>query len=115
MKGLCCLAQAKGDLGKAIATTNKNGKEICGVCEVRPSCRDPQKRVFAYRRLDAAACGIAGGTHCKPTAAGIAQYNTNARIGARTGFAEPIEYTNGGGLAPTREEFAGRPYRIPLS
>jgi len=78
-KGVCCAAQAAGDLGKPIVLTlrKKDGTtyQRCGTCEVGPSCHNPQKIVFLFRFLPNGACGIAGTTHCQPTAAGIAQYN----------------------------------------
>lgn len=106
MKGLCCAAQAAGDLGKplVINVRHKDGttSQRCGVCEVIPSCRDPQKLVFAFRFLKAIACGLAGAAKCGPTPTGIAQYNAARSVAATTGFA-PFE----GVALPIR------PYTLP--
>lgn len=124
-KGLCCEAQAAGDLGKplVIDVVRKDGThtERCGVCEVVRSCKDQTKKVFAFRFLPAGVCGI-GAKKCLPTAAGIAQYDAAARqMAAGTERTEyiPIETgTNGRvtgfrgmpipGAHPT-------PYRLPLA
>lgn len=84
-KGLCCAAQAAGDLGKplVIDVVTKTGiHQRCGVCEVVPSCRNPNKRVFAFRFLKNIACGLAGRASCTPTAAGIAQYTAQIPLAA---------------------------------
>lgn len=84
-KGLCCAAQAAGDLGKPLLITvhHKDGttSERCGVCEVVPSCKNQAVPVFAFRFLKGIACGIPGGS-CKPTAAGVAQYRNQIPIAA---------------------------------
>ena len=86
-KGICCAAQAKGDLGKPLAVkyVTKTGetKIRCGVCEVRPSCSDQSKLVFAFRFLKNMACGIAGAASCAPTSAGVAQYNATRTAAAK--------------------------------
>lgn len=114
--GLCCAAQAAGDLGKPLIVTvhKKDGSTVqrCGVCEVVPSCRHPQVLVFAFRFIKSMACGIAGRTSCKPTAGGIAEYRAQIPIAARG--AEAIAYYDPSlqtrALPPT-----GRaPYTLPL-
>jgi hypothetical protein len=78
MAGFCCEMQARGLLGHAdiITITKKDGtrSQRCGVCEIGPSCSNPQKLVFKFRFVASADCGLIAGT-CKPTEAGIAQYN----------------------------------------
>lgn len=117
-KGVCCAAQAAGDLGKplVISIHKKDGTvtQRCGVCEIRPSCSNAQKLVFAFRFLKGAACGLLGASKCTPSAAGIAQYNataTSAATVAQSAFTElnpPVTfapYTGGPRL----------PYAIPQS
>jgi hypothetical protein len=114
-RGVCCAAQAAGDLGKPLIVTVhfKNGTvgQRCGVCEIRPSCSNPQKLVFAFRFLTGLACGLAT-TKCAPTQAGIAQYNATATAAGTTGqqsFAES-------GTPPTFLPVSlGSPYQIPQS
>lgn len=93
-KGLCCQIQAQGGLGRPIQLSirKKDGTTVerCGVCEVGPSCSNPQKTVFRFRFLASRVCGIAGTSSCQPTPAGIAQYNT-ARTQAST-LGSPVEY-----------------------
>jgi len=103
-KGLCCRVQADGNLGKnlVIPIHKKDGtiSHRCGVCEIRPSCRDPQKRVFAFRFLHSQSCRLAA-AKCVPTQAGIAQYDRTAAE-ERTSPTNPLEYLNG-----------ARPYPLP--
>ena len=117
-KGVCCAAQAAGDLGKPliVSVTTSTGlvKQRCGVCEVRPSCSNPQKLVFAFRFLKSVACGLLGTAKCTPTAAGIAQYNataTQAATVAQSAFTES-------GIPPVFAPYTGGPrlpYAIPQS
>ena len=94
-KGLCCAAQAAGDLGKPLLVTihKKDGTNTqrCGVCEVVPSCRNPQTAVFAFRFLKSAVCGLLGSGTCKPSAAGIAQYSQQRTLEAAG--TEPTRYS----------------------
>lgn len=98
-KGICCALQAQGNLGKPIQLTihKADGTTIqrCGVCEVRPSCSNPQKKVFAFRFLKSVVCGIAGSSKCTPTAAGITQYNSARTQAATSGSALEVEDTAG--------------------
>jgi hypothetical protein len=79
-KGLCCAAAAAGDLGKALVVHMRNScgvtTERCGVCEIGPTCQNPQKLGFRFRLLPSADCGLAG-RKCAVTPAMIAQYNAN--------------------------------------
>ena len=119
MKGLCCFAQRQGDLGKPLLITvhKKDGttSQRCGVCEVVPSCRDPQKRVFAFRFLKAMVCGLPGKTACTPSAAGVAQYTAQRPIAATGG--ERTEFVLGptGTFTPQNIVGGGAPYSLPLS
>jgi hypothetical protein len=92
--------------------TMKNGNKRCGVCEVRPSCRDPQKLVFAFRFLKGIVCGLAGASKCTPSPAGIAQYNTERTSAGVSGSAFEIAdippYT-------VRTPITARPYQLPPS
>src|SRR5216684_524618 len=105
-KGICCQLQAEGHLGQPIQLTihKKDGTttQRCGVCEVRPSCSNPQKLVFAFRFLKSAICGIAGVSSCKPTAAGTAQYSAARQAAATTGASFEVEdpFTGMGVPAP---------------
>lgn len=94
-KGLCCQVQADGRLGFPIEVTihKKDGSTIqrCGVCEVAPSCSDPQKKVFRFRFLKNMVCGIMGGTACGPTPAGIAQYGAQRTAARTTGATFELE------------------------
>lgn len=112
-KGLCCLAQQRGDLGKPIVVVlhHKNGQtsQRCGVCEVVPSCRNPQKRVFAFRFLKNLVCNLPGKAHCEPTQAGIAEYQQQIPIAAAG--RETLDY-----FAPTLAPTARSgmyPYSLP--
>lgn len=99
-KGLCCAVQAQGGLGKPIQLTihNKDGSttQRCGVCEVAPSCSNPQKRVFRFRFLKGIVCGLAGAGKCGPTPAGVAQYANARATAAATGSAIEYEDTQTG-------------------
>jgi hypothetical protein len=114
-KGLCCAAQAAGDLGKPLIITvhHKDGTTTrrCGVCEVVPSCRDQSKLVFAFRFLKSMVCGIPGAKQCVPTAAGITEYRAQVPL-ARAGR-ELLEYT----VSPSNVFSPGRvngvPYTLP--
>lgn len=116
-KGLCCAAQTAGDLGKPLIVNirKKDGTmtQRCGVCEVVPSCRNPQKLVFAFRFLASAVCGLAGARKCTPTTAGIAEYRTQIPIAA--GGRELLEYNvaNGNVFQQRTIPGGGRPYMIP--
>jgi hypothetical protein len=122
-KGVCCAAQAAGDLGKPLVVTihKKDGtlSQRCGVCEVRPSCSNAQKLVFAFRFLQSAACGLFGGSKCSPTAAGIAQYDSQVRAAATAGqsaFVEsPLVPGPGATFTPYTPLNSTRPYTLPLS
>ena len=116
MKGLCCAAQAAGDLGKPLVVqiTKKDGTttQRCGVCEVRPSCSNQAKLVFAFRFLASAACGLVGASKCAPTQAGLTQYNTERQVAMTIG---QIPLTD----APSLPTYTGprvttRPYTLPL-
>jgi hypothetical protein len=114
-KGICCAAQAAGDLGRPLIVNvvHKNGTttQRCGVCEVRPSCSNPQKLVFAFRFLKSIACGLAGATKCTPSSAGIAQYNaerTAAAAAPQTVFSDVIPIVSTG-------RAGGSPYTLPPS
>lgn len=100
MKGLCCAAQKAGDLGKPliITVTRKDGThaERCGVCEVRPSCSNQAKPVFAFRFLPAGVCNLAA-AKCGPTPAGIAQYNQERITASPGGARETTAYSPVGG------------------
>lgn len=99
-KGLCCAAQAAGDLGKPliIQVHRKDGTitQRCGVCEVVPSCKHPQNRVFAFRFLASDVCELTAAS-CAPTAAGVAQYQRERVIAAPGGARETTAYITGGG------------------
>jgi hypothetical protein len=117
-RGVCCAAQAAGDLGKPLVVdvhTASGIKQRCGVCEVRPSCHNPQKLVFAFRFLKNAACALPGTAHCAPTAAGIAQYNAERTAAARTGQIPLYEHHNGAvTFAPyAHPGIAPSPYQLP--
>ena len=116
-KGICCAAQAAGDLGKPLVITihRKDGStyQRCGTCEVAPSCRNPQKLVFVFRFLANMACGIVGAAKCAPTAQGVAQYNAERTAAAGTG--QPALYENGGATRFQPTGVTGRPYQLPLS
>jgi hypothetical protein len=120
-KGLCCAAQAAGDLGKPIVIVvhKKDGSttERCGTCEIVPSCRNQTVKVFAFRFLASADCGLAA-AKCKPSAAGEAQYNlerARASSGLEREAYTPV-YSNGTsritGVRPLRA-IPGRPYMLP--
>jgi hypothetical protein len=118
-KGLCCAAQAAGDLGKPLVVTihRKDGStyERCGVCEVQPSCRNPGKLVFAFKFLASAACNLPTAVHCAPTAAGTAQYNAQVSAAAQAGQLSyrdvyPATFPPSGYNPPP-----GVPYKLPLS
>jgi hypothetical protein len=100
-KGLCCQLQADGLLGREVQLTihKKDGTTVdrCGVCEVGPSCSNPQKDVFRFRFIPSAVCNIPGTSACTPTPAGIAQYQA-ARTAART-TGSPIEVQDVGALS----------------
>ena len=117
MKGICCAAQAAGDLGKPLVVTihRKDGttREACGVCEVVPSCRNPQKLVFAWRFLKGLACGLAGATHCTPTAQGRAQYENERTAAAARGQTPLIDVT--GIPTYTLPHMPTVPYLLPPS
>lgn len=120
-KGLCCAAQTAGDLGKPLLVTihKKDGTTStrCGVCEVRPSCANQSKLVFAFRFLASSVCNLAS-SHCKPTTAGIAQYNLErTRAAAGLERTEYIELGGTGGVPLTLRPMAipGRPYALPPS
>ena len=96
-KGLCCAAQAAGDLGKplivnVVSTLTGLTTQRCGTCDVVPSCRNPNKLVFSFRFLKKQDCNLVGGK-CVPSAAGIAQYNAAIPIAAAAG--EPSAYLVG--------------------
>jgi hypothetical protein len=117
-KGLCCAAAAAGDLGKSLVVSihKKDGSisRRCGVCEVAPSCRDPQKLVFRFKFLASADCGLAAAGKCTPTAAQIAQYDA-ARIEAA---GHPVLTYNGAGgnvFAPYTPARVPAGYTLPLS
>lgn len=118
-KGLCCAAQAAGDLGKPLLVTvhHKDGTTStrCGTCEVVPSCRNQAVPVFAFRFLKSAVCGLTAAS-CAPTAAGVAQYRSQQAIAARGG--ELLEYpvTTIGGrdvLGAARRIALPAPYSLP--
>lgn len=113
-KGICCAAQAAGDLGKPLVVTihRKDGStyQRCGTCEVAPSCRNPQKLVFVFRFLANAACGILGATKCTPNAAGVAQYN--AERGRAISAGQPVLFDQPNFPSAGR---IGSPYQLPLS
>jgi hypothetical protein len=121
-KGLCCAAQKAGDLGKPLVVTvhNKCGgaTQRCGVCEVGPSCQNPQKLVFKFRFLKSIDCNLTAGS-CQPTQAGIAQYNAERGRASVSGeipsiYQYPI--TPGGAITFTPEgRLPGAPYQLPLS
>jgi len=119
-KGLCCAAQAAGDLGKPLIVTihKRDGttSQRCGVCEIAPSCRDPQKLVFRFSFLKGIDCHLAGGA-CAPTAAGIAQYNAERGAAIAAGQV-PLAYqypvTPGGAITFAPRPPAGAPYTLPL-
>jgi len=121
-KGLCCAAQAQGDLGKPLIVTihKKDGttSQRCGVCEVAPSCRDPQKVVFQFKFLKGVDCHLAGGS-CQPTAAGIAQYNATRSQASVSGEVPDLyQYPALPGAGPivfTPRPPRGAPYQLPLS
>jgi len=121
-RGLCCAAQKNGDLGKPLIVTihKKDGttQTRCGTCEVGPSCRDPQRLVFQFRFLKGMDCNLASGS-CKPTAAGVAQYNAVRSQAAVSGEVPDIyQYplTPGGGpIVFTPRPPVGAPYQLPLS
>lgn len=112
-KGVCCAAQAAGDLGKPLIVNvkHKDGSitQRCGTCEIRPSCSNQAKLVFAFRFIKSLACGLAGATHCAPTAAGQAQYNTERAKVATAAELTALGYT----LAPTTGAVAFAPYTRP--
>lgn len=118
-KGLCCAAQAAGDLGKPLVVTValKTGGTTtrCGVCEIVPSCKNPQKTVFAFRFLKKQECGLPG-TACAVTPAGLAQYTAQQGTAAAAG---PVgAFTVGGTagavtLTPTAGFLGGLPYTLP--
>jgi hypothetical protein len=121
-KGVCCAAQAAGDLGKPLVVTlhKKDGTLAtrCGVCEVRPSCSNPQKLVFAFRFLKSVACGLPGASQCKPTAAGIAQYQAERTAAASTpqgAFIETPTLPTGATFAPYTRPTGSTwlPYTLP--
>ena|SRR5216684_1971744 len=112
-KGLCCDLQSRGLLGRQVTLTLKNGSQRCGVCEVRPSCRDPQKLIFAFRFLPGADCKLPGKSSCIPTAAGVAQYNSQRAADAATGSG--VEVVDVAGY-PTRALQAPYPrFQLPPS
>ena len=120
-KGLCCAAQAAGDLGKPLIVTvrRRDGTTFqrCGVCEVRPSCSNPQKLVFAFRFLKRLVCGLPGGaTKCGPTAQGVAQYQSQIPVAAAggqfTAFGPDIRETPQFEFPPTMIP-GGVPYQLP--
>ena len=114
-KGICCAAQAAGDLGKPLIITvhRKDGStyQRCGTCEVAPSCRNPQKLVFVFRFLKGVACGIAGAAKCGPTAQGVSQYNQERSSALSTGQRVLLEQPP---LFPATGA-VGSPYSLPLS
>ena len=123
MKGLCCAAQAAGDLGKplVLTLTHRTGPlagqtyQKCGVCEVAPSCSDQAKLVFRFRFLPGGTCGIAGAGTCKPTPTGVAQYNA-ARATLATTPASLDYYVTGTNVLTGRPLPArGTTYSLPLS
>lgn len=119
-KGLCCAAQAAGDLGKPIIITvhKKDGTTVqrCGTCEIVPSCRNQAIKVFAFRFLHSIDCGLFGAAKCKPSAQGEAQYNLE-RARASSGLEReaylPV-YMNGrvSAVRPGRA-ITGAPYTLP--
>ncbi len=112
-KGICCALQAAGRLGDPVVVTMKNGSKRCGVCEVRPSCRDPQKLVFAFRFLKGLVCKLPGASACAPTAAGVAQYNQVRTQAAVSGASFEIADQPG---YPALPYPAPHPhYQLPLS
>lgn len=116
-KGLCCAAQAAGDLGKplVITVTHKDGttSERCGVCEVVPSCKHPQKAVFAFRFLAKNICGLLGGKACTPTAAGIAQYTRDRTVAAAGREVTEYAVANGNVFRPRPIPGGATPYALP--
>lgn len=120
-KGLCCQAQKNGDLGKPLQiqmVRKCDGKVItrCGVCEVGPSCRDPQKLVFQFRFLKGVDCNLATGK-CMPTAAGVAQYNNERALAQQSGqVPEYVTYnTANSTYSFVPRPPAGAPYTLPSS
>ncbi len=119
-KGLCCAAQAAGDLGKPLLVTihHKDGTQSqrCGVCEVVPSCKHPQNRVFAFRFLHANVCGLTA-AKCQPSAAGIAQYTREIGVARAAGEATEYIPSNGAGrpITFTPRAILGThvPYTLP--
>lgn len=117
-KGICCAAQAAGDLGRPLVVMvhRKDGTtyERCGTCEVRPACNNPQKRVFAFRFLPSGACGLAA-SKCMPTAAGIAQYEreVTASAAAGQGVLSYSATTPPTFIPVPRGAIAPAPYRLP--
>ena len=67
----------------------------CGVCEIVPSCKNPQKTVFAFRFLKKQECGLPG-TACAVTPAGLAQYTAQQGTAAAAG---PVGAFTVGGTA----------------
>jgi len=123
-KGLCCQVQADGHLGDPIQITvkHKDGttSQRCGVCEVRPSCSNPQKKVFGFRFLKAAICGLASTGGCTPTPAGIAQYSrVRTQVMASGATLEVQDPFFAPGEVPTYVTLpipgAGAPRRIPYT
>lgn len=124
-KGLCCAAQAAGDLGKPLIVTFHHhdpttgailgtAYQRCGVCEVGPSCSNPQKTVFKFRLLHNNACGLPSKAKCPVTSAGIAQY-ASERSAAATRPQVPVAVNPATGaftfgtLSPT-----AAPYTLPV-
>jgi len=121
-KGLCCAAQQAGDLGKPLIVNvhRKDGSVVqrCGTCEIVPSCRDQAKMVFRFSWIPSAICNLVAAV-CKPTPAGVAQYNT-ARGQLAIG-SEATGYLEAYGGSPAAYTFTGRalppgrpPYALPL-
>jgi hypothetical protein len=96
-KGLCCQAQARGVLGAPllINVRLKSGVQVqrCGVCEIAPSCQNPQKPVFRFRFLKGQDCNLTSG-RCIPTPTGVAQYQS---LGTSPNLATLGTWTGPGG------------------
>lgn len=114
MKGLCCEAQRRGDLGKplVILIHHRDGSttERCGTCEVVPSCANPQKRVFRFKFIPSADCNLPGKKKCMPTGAGVSEYEQQiplAASGRETLFYDPARIWAAQRIA------SPAPYRLP--
>jgi hypothetical protein len=96
-KGLCCMAARAGDLGKTLKVDIHNKMtgaiigQRCGVCEIGPTCKNPQVLGFRFRFLASEKCGLPG--KCMITPAYVTQYNANRTEAA----GHPVYQYNGTG------------------